>query len=649
MAANCVASLMVKLPINFLKPLLVAMCLGFSPSQALGFELLGFCLIGSCDGEASAADVELIDPKRYQLVFDALNTTPEVETALKAASELWRGQDAPVGGSAGVIARAKGDYQRILAALYNQGYYGSSISIVVEGRQASDVPVGAEFANEGQIIVSVEPGLEYTFGRTIINGAAPISDDPTDQLPTLADVAFAQGLTAKAGNVGKAAKLARDAWRQLGHPLAKITDRRVTANHPQNQLNVELDVDSGPRATYGTVEVRGTTNMDPEFVARQTGLQAGQEYDPDDLERARKRLDRLGVFSVRKLEEGEALDDQGALPLLLSVDEQKLRRIGAGATLSSIDGLGLEGYWLHRNLFGKAERLRLDAKISGLGATLDYQKFDYDVGAAFTKPGVLMPDIDFNAKAYATRTTNDAFTDIVVGGKAFLTNYFSDQLTLTGGTFAEYYRFENSLSTEDFLTAGFLASAAYDARDNKLDPTTGFVLNAEIKPFYEFNFGNTGARSTAEVRGYLALTDDDRAVLAGRAMIGSVIGPSRAVTPDNMLFFAGGGGSVRGYGFNNIGITEPSGTLGGGKSKIEASAELRLKVTDNLGGVVFADAGMVSADLIPSFSEDLKIGVGAGIRYFTGLGPIRLDAAIPLDKGPSDPDFGIYAGIGQAF
>lgn len=628
---------------------MVAMCLGFSPAQALGFEVLGFCLTGNCDDPSLAAEAALIDPKRYQLVFDVTNAEPDVEAAIKSASELWRGQDDPVGGAAGVIARAKGDYQRMLAALYNQGYYGSSISILVNGNQAADLPVGTDFANQGLITVNVEPGLVYTFGRTVVNGAAPASDDPADQVPTLADIAFVQGLTAKAGNVGKASKLARDAWRQLGHPLAKITDRRVTANHPQNELNVELDVDAGPRATYGDVEVSGATHMDPAFVARQTGLKAGDEYDPDDLERARKRLDRLGVFSVRRLEEGVALNDEGALPLLLTVDEQKLRRIGAGATLSSIDGLGLEGYWLHRNLFGKAERLRLDAKVSGLGSTFDYQKFDYDFGVAFTKPGIFTPDIDLNAKAYATRNSNDAFTDTLAGSKAYLTHYFSDQLIFNGGLFAEYYRFENTLETQDFLTAGLTASAEYDSRDNKLDPTSGFVLNADIKPFYEFNFGNAGIRGTAEARGYVTLTDDSRTVIAGRIRLGSVVGPSRAETPDNLLFFAGGGGSVRGYGFNNIGITESNGTLGGGQSKVEASAELRVKVTDTFGGVLFADAGIVSADMIPNFGENLKIGVGAGLRYYTGLGPIRLDVAIPLDKGQNDPDFGIYAGIGQAF
>src|SRR5690606_10184058 len=169
-----------------------------------------------------------------------------------------------------------------------------------------------------------------------------------------------------------------------------------------------------------------------------------------------------------------------------------------------------------------------------------------------------------------------------------------------------------------------------------------------LEPFYEFNYGNAAVRFTAEGRAYYGFDAEDRVVIAGRLKIGSIGGaPIDEVAPDK-LFFAGGGGSVRGYAYRNIGIETPNGVVGG-RSLIEGSAELRARVTDSIGVVSFVDAGYVGADTFPQFSEDLRLGVGGGLRYLTGLGPIRLDAAVPLDPRSGDPDFAFYVGIGQAF
>lgn len=618
-------------------------------SHVHALEIFGRCIFGECESAEAKADAELIDPKRYQIDLQIEGGDEAVEAAVKSASELWRGRESPVGGSAGVIARARGDYQRILAALYNSGYYGGSISIRLLGEQAADLAVGAEFPTGSTISVKVATGAPYTFGRADVLGAAPGTDDANDQVPSFADVGFAAGLPAEASAVGKAAKLARDGWRQQGYALAKVVDRNATANHPNNELNVQMEVEPGQRASYGALEVSGTERMDAQFVARHTGLKPGQEFDPDDLEKAQKRLDRLGVFSTQKLEEGTLIGPDGRLPMMLTLKERKLRRIGAGATISSIDGVGLETFWLHRNLFGRAERLRLDAKVSGLGSTFDYQKFDYNFGAAFTKPGVFTPDTDLNFKLYATREVYDDYIETFAGGTAFLTHYFSDRLTLNGGGFAEYYEYENDGVTQDFITIGLAASAIYDTRDNALDATSGFYVSGELKPFYELNYENFGIRAQSEGRAYVALDDEARTVLAARMLVGSVSGASRDETPDNLLFFAGGGGSVRGYGFHNIGIVEADGDITGGRSKIEGSIEARVKVTENFGAVAFADAAIISANSFPNFDEDIKAGVGLGVRYYTGLGPIRLDVAIPLNRAADDPSFGIYAGIGQAF
>lgn len=615
---------------------------------AYGFELFGVCLTGNC--EASDADSEIIDPKTYSVDFELSGPEEgDLEAAIISASELMRGRNQPVGGSAGLVARAKGDYGRILATLYNEGRYSGAISIKINGTQAADIRPGTQLPDVNTVEIRVAPGNLFHFGEAVIRNPAPVASEIQDFVKHPRTIGFATGEPARAGVIRSAGELAREAWRQQGYPMAKVERQEVTAIHPDDYLKVYLWMAQGPYAVYGDISVEGVQRMDPEFVKYMAGLIEGAEFDPDDLERARKRLERLGVFSRQRLVEADGVLSDGTLPITILTTEKKLRRIGVGATLSSIDGAGVEAFWLHRNLFGKAERLRLEAQVGGLGTTLDYEKVDYLVGAAFTKPGVFNPDTDFNLNLTAKREYNESYTETSVSGDAGLTHYYSDELTFTGGLFAEYGEYEDIFGSRTLFTTGILADATFDGRDDRLEPSQGFYAKLAARPFYEWEFESAGLHLEVEGRTYIALQKKKRTVLAGRVKFGSLAGVSVNQAPSNLLFYAGGGGSVRGYGYKNIGVEQANGSIAGGRSLFEGSLELRQRITKNFGAVAFADMGLVGADSVLDFSEDVKIGVGAGLRYYTGLGAIRLDVAVPLDQGNDDPDFGIYVGIGQAF
>lgn len=614
-------------------------------ADANAFKLFGVAFFENKDG---TSEDDVIDPKFYDVTFN-VSGDEKLQDTIRGSSELWRNRKKSVGGSAGLLARAKGDYRRILAGLYNTGHYGGTITISVNGREAADIPAGEEFSKRSAIVISVEPGPLFTFGETSIANEAPEPASREDRVEHPSDVGFATGLPAQATVVKQAASLARDAWRQQGYPKADIAEQNVVADHPANELNVRLLLRPGPLATYGGTTVEGNERMIASFIARQTGLVPGEQYDPDDIERAKKRLARLDVFSVYKIVEADKVNPDGTLPFNVIVQEKPLRRIGIGATYSTVDGFGAETYWLHRNLFGRAESLRLTGKVGGIGETFQYDEFDYEVGAVFRKPGFLDPDNDLIIDITAKREFNDAFTEVSIGGDAGIERFVTDNLTVRGGFRVNYGQFDDVFGKRDFLTTGVTGGFTYDIRDSKTEPTEGLYADAEIFPYYEWEYGNFAVRFQAEGRGYLSLAEDGRLVLAGRLKLGSIIGPGIAETPPNLLFFAGGGGSVRGYAYNNIGIRRPDGTLTGGLSLVEGSAEIRAKVTERFGAVAFADFGTVGEESYPDFGEDLKIGVGAGIRYYTGLGAIRLDAAVPLDPETGDPSFGLYAGIGQAF
>lgn len=627
----------------------LGLLLGGSTTPASAFKIFGFDLFG---GNKEEPDDTIGEPYRYSVDFTVSSTPDEaknLEKLLKGASTLWQDREKAASGAAGLLAKARGDYRRILATLYSEARYGGTISIRIDGREAADLPPDAAIANPAAIDVRIDPGPLFHFRQTDIVNRAPPTDDRKDRVETPEHAGFRPGEVARSGTIVQAGKLAVEAWRQQGYAKADIASRRVEAAHDQDVVDAELTVEPGRRAYYGPVSVEGTERMDPVFVARQTGLIQGEEYDPDDIKKASDRLAKLEVFRAARIQEAEEVGADGSLPLAVIVQERLPRRFGFGASYSTLDGGGVEAYWLHRNLFGRAEQLRFDAKVAGIGETLKPDEFTYRLGVTFKKPGVYTPDTDFISSLIGEREVLDAYTRNAVTGLAGFTHAFSDELSGSLYAEAEYARFyDDVFGRREFQTVGLLGGLTYDGRDSKTNATRGVYLDFLLEPYYEFNYGNPAVRATAEGRAYYAFDDDARLVAAGRLKIGSIVGPSIAETAPDKLFFAGGGGSVRGYAYRNIGVETPGGLIGG-RSLIEASAELRARVTDSIGVVAFTDAGYVGADSLPDFSEEIKVGAGFGLRYLTGLGPIRLDAAVPLNPNKDDPDFAFYVGIGQAF
>jgi len=628
--------------------MLAAFCaaLAAAPLPAHAFEIFGIKLFGS--RTQAEEDLTIGDPQHYEVEFAVADE--DVEKRLKGASTLWADRDEPASGAAGLIAKARGDYRRLLAALYAEGRYGGTISIRIDGREASDLPPDATLAEPARVAVAVDPGPLFHFRQAEIVNQAPPTADRRDRVEDPRDEGFAPGEVARSGAVLRAERLAVEAWRQQGYAKAEIAERRVVAAHDADVIDARIAVEPGRKAYYGPVTVEGAERLDAEWVAWMTGLRPGQEYDPDDIKRASTRMARLDVFRAARFQEAEFINDDGLLPITYIVQERLPRRFGIGGTWSSIDGGGVEAFWLHRNLFGRAERLKIEGKVAGLGQTFKPDEFTYRVGASFVKPGVYTPDTSFSASLFGDREVLEAYTRTAVTLTAGVSHEFTEELSGRLFLNAGRARFEDDeFGRRDFTTVGLSGALTYDSRDNAADATRGVFLEATVEPFYEFEYGNPAIRGIAEARAYYGFGEDSRFVLAGRVKLGMLAGPSIAELPPDLLFFAGGGGSVRGYAYRNIGVETPSGNIVGGRSLTEASVEARMRVTDSIGVVAFADAGYVGAESYPTFDDRLRVGLGGGLRYITGLGPIRLDVAVPLDRRPGDPSVAFYVGLGQAF
>ncbi len=578
------------------------------------------------------------NPLPYTVTFSAPGAGWGLERSLRQASDLVNRRQTPPSGLVGLIARAKQDLGHLTAVLYENARYAGEVFITVDGKPLAKVdPFATVTARPVPVTVTVKPGVAFVFGRVDV---APLPAGLT-----LARLGLVPGAPARSSAVVNAETKLVEAWQDEGHPLAVALPRNTVADHRTNTLDVSLAVNPGPQANFGRVTVSGAETVDPNLVLRRADIHGGP-YSSKAIKLATKRLRDLGVFASVQVKPADTLAPDGSIPIAITVSERKPRVIGASVTYSNTEGLGAGAYWTHRNLFGGAEQLTLSASIARL---LD-GAFDPDFRLAgkFRKPAVFDAMTDFTLRVEGYRETTNAYRVTALESEAGLEHSFSD--TLSGSLGLEIARSQTvePTVTENHLLTTLTGSLDWDTRDNKLDPTSGHRALISAAPAYDFMESTPYATFTTDVSGYWGFGDTDRFVLAGRAAASILtVDDVTKVAADRRLY-SGGAGSVRGYAYQNIGPRDGSGNVVGGRSSILFSGELRYRVTDTIGVVAFIDAGNAYASVVPQLNG-LKVGVGAGLRYLTPVGPIRLDVAVPLQRGSGDPSVGVYVGLGQAF
>jgi len=606
--------------------------------QAGAFELFGFKFFEPKTDE----DTDIVNPLRYTVTLSVTGGDADLTKALNQASDLVADAAHPVSGSLGLLTKARADRKLLVAALFGKARYDGLVRIAIAGRSIDTLPPDAEFgAGPVPVAISIDPGRKFVLGDVRLTGdAAGLSP---------AEFGLTPGGDAGADTILKAEANIVRRLRDQGRPLADVVARDVIADHNTGRLDVTLNLAAGPVADYGRTTVTGTEAMDPDFTAYMTGLPRGQKYLPKDVDDARDRLVNMGVFSSVAVSTPGKLDANGQIPVDVTVSERKRHYYGVGATLSNTEGLGVEGYWGHRNLFGKGENLRIEGQIGRIFDSNEFGKLNYSAGIMFEKPGVVGPASKFFTGLKTIYEHPDAYDRFSVEGNAGLAYDVSRTQKASAEVVVEFSRITDAFVTDkDYLIVSTPLQYIFDNRDDRLNPTKGYRWIAYGEPAYDLLDGTTFVKFRGEFATYKALDEDNRIILAGRAVLGSIVGATVEEVPADRRFYAGGGGSVRGYAYQGIGPKDSEGQPTGGLSLAEGSAELRVAVTEKIGVVPFVDVGTVSLNEVPDLS-DLQTGVGVGLRYLTPFGPLRVDAAVPLDKEEGDPDFGLYAGIGQAF
>ena len=585
---------------------------------------------------------------RYRV---SLNLAPDDDSDLrKLIADVSRLTVEEARGAADVFtltARARGDVPQIQAALYSEGYYAGGIEIRLGGSTIDKLdPERLQPGPDGviDVAISVTPGPRFSFGN--VEFRARSYDDVRPSL-SVQDLGMARGLAAKSGIIIAASGRMVEAWRVAGFPLARIIRRDVTADHASNTVDVTVEIDPGPPATFGWVAVSGAATLDHATILEQSKLQPGSKYRPADVKRARDRLLKLPSVESVRLVEGTSVDGSGGLPVNLEVVERKPRYFGATASLSTTDGAELEAYWGHRNFLGHGEHLRLEAGLSRIGSE-DISQLEFDTAAVFTQPGFLDADTNLVSEFRLSREHPDAYESLDASFKIGATHAFTTALSGATALATKFSRTEDAFGEKDFLLVSLPVEATYDTRDKVMDPSRGVSLLASIMPAVETIGGAAFNKTEIRAASYRAIDADGRAVFAGRVGAGSIAGASLTDIPASTRFFGGGGGSVRGFEYRSLGPAV-DGQVVGGLSYVGASAELRLRVTESFGIVPFVDAASVTEGAWPTLSGDVFVGAGIGLRYYTALGPLRIDVATPIAGRDGQSAVAVYVGLGQAF
>jgi len=573
---------------------------------------------------ADAAEIPYVPILEVRDGGDALAGT------LREVSPLHRLRERPPTSMVALERRIADDKARLTEALNALSYWAPTIGTTLE-REAAPA----------RVVVKVDPGPAYLVQDLAIV-AAPNAPALPPGLGAADGFGLALGATAASAEIVAAERRIATRFGELARPLARMTDRTVIIDHAMRSARVTWTFDPGPPADFGETAIDGLSDVDAAVVRRRIKWRAGQPYDARKLEATRKALVESSLFASVRIAPGEQVGADGRVPVTITVVEGKRRSIGGGARYSTSAGFGVEGFWEHRDLFGSAERFRVSATFAeqelGLNSTLRRPYFLHDDQTLLLSAAIA----DETPVAYDNRYFR------LYGG---IERKLSPRWNVGGGLQYDLQEVDAHGESGTFHLVSLPLFARYDSSNDLLNPVRGLRTSLSVIPY-------TGVQDTAlgflklriDQTGYWPLDDEARFVLAGTASFGTILGAGRNGIPAPQRFYAGGGGSVRGFGYQMAGPVDVDEDPLGGKSLLTVGTELRVKITDTIGVVPFLEAGTVFDSTLPSFDERIFVGAGIGLRYYTDFGPVRLDIATPLNRRRGIDDLiQVYISLGQAF
>jgi translocation and assembly module TamA len=630
------------------------------------------------------------DPQPYKVDIGSVGDSV-MDATLKTTSDLQslRGT-APVS-PFGLIARARSDVDRLKTAVESFGYYQSTVTIKINGMMLtnpalSDALNGLPKGSDAQVSIGFTLGPLYHLGRIDIDGELP--DGVRNAL------GLTTGEPAVAATVLSGGARLLNALQERGYAFAQVDAPVAYEAADTPVLDVRFHVTAGAKVNIGEIRIEGLQRVHESLLRARLMLRTGDPYSPSAIERARHDLLGLGVFGQVSVQLGTAVDESGGVPVTFKFRERLRHAIGLSAAYSSDLGGSGGVTWTDRNVFGNAEQLSFAASVINLGGS-DTTGVGYDTSVKYLMPDFGHRDQSLQFAVGAIKQSLQAYDQTAVTTGVTLARKISSQWSVSVGGATTEEKITQVTSEKICLPPKFTKCLGADegaagdvAPGDEVVPisTTYYYTLLALPMNVGFDSTNLaspledphrGVRASVSVTPTLALghpnalfvisqikvsayfdfdhflpTDPGRTVLAGRAVAGLAEGAGELSLPPDQRFYAGGSGTIRGYAYQSVGpkFNDPDQTPIGGTAITAGSLELRQRFGANWGAAAFVDAGQVSASL-KAVTGEFDIGVGVGMRYYTPIGPIRLDVAFPTKRLPSpyNQAFQVYIGLGQSF
>jgi len=522
------------------------------------------------------------------------------------------------------------DTQRFLQFLKAEGYYGAEVRADLDSK-----------AEPLRIIFRVDTGPPYILKTVDFQFGVGGDEVPEPGMPDAKQIGLGVGKPFKARAVVDAQKEILRGLKGKGFPFPKVEEPRVIVDHAIQSVSVTYQIDPGPQAKFGPTELTGIGSVDEAYVRRKIPWKEDDLFDADLFEELRRRITGSGLFATVRISTAERLDERGRLPVTVALTERKHRSVGAGVSYKTDEGPGVKLSWEHRNLFHRGERLGLSATISN---------FTLSAEGVFRKPEFLRDDQSLRLSLRLAEDDTDAYTSRYAESSVSIDRNLTKKIRIGAGLGLKTSKVTQLGDEESFTLLSLPLYFERDTSDDLLDPGRGGRLALQVTPFDDPFGGNLPfAKGSLRYRHYLQLLRTPSVVMAGGVHLGAIEGAERNEIPADERFYAGGGGSIRGYAYQSVAPLSGVDPIGG-RSIIELSLEFRLKLTQRFGLVTFLDGGNAFTTKTPDFGESLLWGTGLGLRYYTPIGPLRLDVAFPLDRREGvDDSFQVYVSLGQAF
>ena len=587
------------------------------------------------DAQTAQANAEEPPPVHYTLIVEGMAETG-LEGRFRNLSALEDAEGEAVNGAM-IQARAREDEALAVRLLRSEGYYDAVATSAIE--QLPDQP------GRLRATITVAPGGRYALGAIAIDGADTVPPGMARDFLLLQTGRPIRAVDVEAGEANVLLRLPQE-----GYPFPELGLRDIVLDPATHVGDYTLPLNPGPRARFAGFTTEGDLAFDAAHVGVLARFHRGDLYDRrkvDDLREAMVSTRLFSTVSAEPVLTGEtAADGTQYVNVLVRQDAGPARSLDASAGYSTGEGFRLEAAWEHRNLFRPEGALRI-AAIAGTAEQNLSVRFRRNNWGQRDRALLLQFDIgarDFEAfQGYTTRLYGLISRESTPIWQKRWTYAYGAELLATN----ENRNGTAKISLSDaYFIGGLIGQIGYDRSNSLLDPTSGFRLLARVNPEASLRNGaDFYIRNLIEGSAYYPVGESF--TLAGRVRFGSIFGiPRDALAPSRRLY-AGGGGSVRGYGYQQLGPRDINNVPLGGRSLSEFAIEGRYRFGD-YGVVAFVDAGQVSEAQYPDFS-DMRFGVGVGGRVYTNFGPVRLDVATPIGRRKGESLITIYVSIGQAF